>query len=253
MENFKTYAKYYDAFYANKEYSGEVDFLQKVIKKYGGAGAKTILSLGCGTATHDILLAKKGFNILGIDKSKEMIAIAGQKAEEAGVSMEFLASDITRFNIKKKFDVAMAMFNVVGYMAENGDMEKMLKNTSVNVKKGGLLLFDCWYGPAVLKSRPKNKEKLITVGDKNILRKTTQGLDIEKSVVNIRFEVFEEKNGSIKKASTEIHKVRFWYLRELEYFLKNSGFAITKTCNFMDTNSKVSEDNWNMFVIAKKI
>lgn len=245
MKHFQKYANYYDTIYQGKNYQEEVDFLLRVIKKYSSLKGKTLLSLGCGTASHDILLAKKGYDILGLDASEKMLAIAKEKVVKEGVTITFKKADASRFRVSKKFDVAMAMFNIAGYMTENETMEGMLKSVSASLKKGGLFMFDCWYGPAVLKSRPENKEKEVAKG---LVRKTTQTLNIEKSVLDIHFEM--KQNG--KSIAKENHPMRFWYAKELEYFLQKNGFKVVNMCNFMDMASQISEDNWNIFVIAKK-
>ncbi|MCX6718094.1 MAG: class I SAM-dependent methyltransferase [Candidatus Staskawiczbacteria bacterium] len=245
MANFQKYADFYDKVYENKDYKKEADFLKNVIKKYSSIKVGNILSLGCGTASHDIILAKSGFKILGVDKSPKMIEIAKQKAKKENADIKFKIADISNFKAGGKFDFAMAMFNTLGYMAENEAMENTIKNTGRLLKKNALFAFDCWYGPAVLKNRPEDREK--TIG--GFIRKTGQKLDIEKSIVDINFKIF--KDGIIK--INENHKIRFWYLPELEYFFAKNGFKIIKICNFMDLNSKISEDNWNIFIVAKKI
>ncbi len=253
METFKQYAKYYDAIYGQKEYAKEVAFLETVIKKYSPRKVNSLLSLGCGTATHDIALAKKGFFITGIDASKEMIAIAKQKARAENVGMELLVADVTTFSLPQKYDAVMALFNIVGYMAQNNDMEKMLANASASLKKNGLFVFDGWYGPAVLKDRPQNRQKEFVKDGKDVKRITTQQLDIEKSTLDITFEILEKRQGQWHHITTETHKTRFWYLPELEYFLSKAGLSLIKACLWMDDNATVSENAWDLFVIAKKI
>ena len=78
MKNFNNYSKYYDTIYASKNYKAETDFVLKILKKYGNQGRK-LLSLGCGTCTYEILMAKKKYRITGIDRSKEMLDIASKK------------------------------------------------------------------------------------------------------------------------------------------------------------------------------
>jgi len=248
MNTFKKYSNYYDTIYKDKDYEKESDFLFLVIKKYSKIKVKNILSLGCGTASYEILLAKKGFKIVGIDRSEKMIEIAKEKKEN--LDIKFKIADISNFRVNKKFDFGMAMFNIVGYMVENDMMGKMLKNVSNSLKKNALFVFDFWYGPAVLKSRPENKEKLIENG---LIRKTTQKLDIEKSIIDINFKIIKKQNNVFKNITKENHKIRFWYFKELEYFLNKNGFKMCKICNFLDLNCKISEKNWNTFVIAKKI
>jgi len=245
MDNFKKYADFYDKIYKEKNYQEEAEFVKKVIKDCSSVKVDDILSLGCGTASHDILLAKSGFKILGIDGSPEMIGIAEQKAKKENADVRFKIADISEFEISEKFDFAMAMFNVVGYMIENETMEKMLQSVSGSLKNEALFVFDCWYGPAVLKSRPEDREKIIGEG---IIRKTKQKLEIEKSIVDIKFEIME--SGVVK--AEENHKMRFWYLQELKYFLENNNFRLVKACNFLALDSNISEDNWNIFIVARK-
>lgn len=245
---FKNSAEFYDALYEGKDYNKEVDFVEKAIKKFSPHKVKTILSLGCGTASHDILMAQHGYSILGIDGSKEMIDFAKKKAKKADIAIDFKVADITKFKSSKKFDFTMAMFNIMGYMAENRDMDNVLKNVSGSLKKNGVFVFDCWYGPAVLKDRPYNRNREFTVGGEKFTRETTQKLDIEKSTIDIMFNFV--KGG--KSFAKETHKLRFWFLNELEYFLEKNGLKLVKTCNFMDLNSNISEESWNIFVIAKK-
>ncbi len=249
MSVFQKYADYYDEIYLQKDYKKEVDFLMSVVKKYSPVKVKSILSLGCGTASHDIILAQKGFDILGIDGSAKMIKIAKHKVREAGVSIDFKVADISNIKVNKKFDFAMAMFNIVGYMTENDAMENMLKNVSRSLKKGSLMVFDGWYGPAVLKDKPQNRARKFLKDGKEITRLTTQTIDTEKSIIDITFTI--SVNG--KKVTEENHPMRFWYLKEIEYFLHKNGFAMLKVCNFMDLNSTISENKWDIFVIAKKI
>ena len=252
-KQFEKYSDYYDAFYQNKDYKKEVMFLEMVMKKYSRRKVKDVLSLGCGTANHDIILAKKGFKIFGIDKSKAMLKIAGNRAKKSNLDIKFKHGDVRNFKVNKKFDFAMAMFNVIGYQIENQDIEKTLKSIYKTLKKDSLFVFDCWYGPAVLKGRPFDKIKKIRKGSKEIVRATKQKLDIEKSIIDINFEVSEKINKSNAKIVVqENHKMRFWYLQELKYFLRKNGFALTKVCNFLDLNSKISEKNWDIFVIARK-
>ncbi len=249
MLPFQKYSNYYDAIYRDKDYKKEVDFLKQAITKYSPIKVEYILSLGCGTANHDILLAQDGYKIIGIDQSKEILEIAEKKVKENNLDIQFKLADIRDFELEEKSDFAMAMFNVIGYQIENEDIEKTLRNISRSLKENALFVFDCWYGPAVLKDRPVDRVKAVNKKGKDFIRKTSQKLDIEKSIININFKLFEE--GKDIAVVEEDHRMRFWYLAELSYFLEKSGFQLVKACNFLDLDSKISEDNWNIFIIAQ--
>ena len=68
MAVFYSYAQYYDLLYREKDYPGEVDYVDALIKKYAVNDARTILDLGCGTGGHAILLARKGYRVTGVDR-----------------------------------------------------------------------------------------------------------------------------------------------------------------------------------------
>jgi len=100
----KEYAFAYDYLYQDKDYEKECDFIQEVFKKFT-KGVKTVLDLGCGTGGHALILAKRGYEIVGVDRSKEMLKIARDKAKSAKLDVEFIESDITNIGSKRKFDV----------------------------------------------------------------------------------------------------------------------------------------------------
>lgn len=253
-KQFKKYSEYYDSIYAEKNYKKESDFVLKIIKRYSPIVVKKILSLGCGTAAHDILLAKKKYDIVGVDRSKEMLDIARRKINKIKLkNIRLIHQDIRNFTTKDKFDFAMAMFNIIGYQTQDVDMIKTLRNTAKFLKKNALFVFDCWYLPAVLKDRPVNRVKKIKKNGQLIIRETAQSLNLKKNIISINFKIKTVKNNKIITETTENHPMRFWDLPELEGFLKNNGFSLIKTCQFLNLRKKISDNNWNIFVIAKKI
>lgn len=254
MTRLKKYQRYYDIIHSDKDYKKEVIFLEKVIKKYSSLPPKSILSLGCGTCGHEILLAKEGYTITGIDYSKEMLNLASKKAKSHNVDIALQQGDIRNFSLDKKFDLAISMYNVFCDLNGLEDLEKTFLHTAKAIKKNGLFVFDCLYGPAILKNKPiNNKVKKINFGNKRFMQIRSSRLDIKKSIIHTTFEVFELFGNSRKKIAQKIHTVYFWYFSELQYLLHNNGFEIVKSCRFLDLNSEISENNWDICIVAKKI
>ncbi len=251
---FKKYSNYYDSLYKDKDYQEESDFILSVIKRYGKKGGD-LLSLGCGTGTYEMILSKKFKKVVGVDRSKEMVDIANKKISDLKTkNLEFKIGDVRTFRTKQKFDTVMAMFNIAGYQITNDDFENFIKTASSHLKKGGLFVYDAWYQPAVLKERPTDRKKEIMLDSQtSIVRKTSQVLDIEKSILNIKFEVEEIGSDGTVKSMTETHPMRFYTVNETEYFLNKGGFKLVKICKFTDLSVPISENEWNMFVIAEKV
>ena len=75
-----TYAAGYDALYQAKDYDGEVDLLEGIFRRYAGRPVRDILDVGCGTGNHALRLAAKGYRVLGIDRSLDMLEVAKYKS-----------------------------------------------------------------------------------------------------------------------------------------------------------------------------
>ena len=92
----------------------------KVFLKYK-EDVKQLLEIGCGTCSHSILLSKKGYNIIGIDNSNEMINVAKEKIEKKKINnITLLHEEAENLNIitTKKFDALLLLFNVIGYIKD---------------------------------------------------------------------------------------------------------------------------------------
>src|SRR5260221_4533600 len=151
---FKSYSKYYNLFYAEKQYSSEVDYVDEVLKTYGSK-TKSILEYGSGTGGHGLLLQKKGYSLVGIDQSSEMAEIATAKGYACHVG------NIVDLEIEEKFDACIALFHVISYINSNEDLIKLFKKTRNNLKENGIFVFDVWFTPAVLYQMPEVRVKRV--------------------------------------------------------------------------------------------
>ncbi|MDP2673067.1 MAG: class I SAM-dependent methyltransferase [Nanoarchaeota archaeon] len=252
---FDKYSKYYDLIYQGKDYKKEEKFIEEVIKKFSPIKVENILSIGCGTCSYETILAKNGFKITGIDQSQTMLDLAQKKINEQKLKnkIKLIKADARNFRVDEKFDAVMEMFNIIGYHTTNDDLNKVLNNINKSLKINGIFFFDCWYLPAVLKDRPTDKIKEIQSEEKRIIRKTQSRLHVKKNVIEIKFTIdYIEKNKVVEKTK-EIHLVRYWSLPELEYILNSNGFNMVKAGNFLDINTPPSENNWDIFIVAKKV
>lgn len=254
MDQFKDYSKYYDTIYRDKHYKNETNFLIQAFKKYGQSKGRKLLSLGCGTCTYELLVAKKGYKITGIDRSRRMLNMAAKKIKSAKLEskIKILEGNAQRFSFKEKFDIAMAMFNIAGYQTKDKDFEQMVKNVAKSLKKGGIFVFDCWYMPAVLKDRPTDRIKKIKTKEGDLTRITKSKLNLKENLVEINFDVIETALGKVVSKTSENHPMRYWSFPELQYFMNKVGLSIIKTCNFMDMESEISDSKWDIFVVARK-
>ena len=84
----------------------EVNFLLEAFNLPPGS---RVLDVGCGLGRHSIELARRGYKVTGIDFSAAMLEGAAKAAKEAGVEVEWLQVDATRFTSPKFFDAAICL------------------------------------------------------------------------------------------------------------------------------------------------
>ena len=173
MPVFGAYSRYYNLLYQDKDYDGEAEYVHNLIRKHQ-PGATSILNLGCGTGRHDLLLAQMGYEVTGIDQSEEMLAVATSQlsslisqqecAHPSNLnsrqgSLSFQQGDIRTIRLNKTFDVVTSLFHVISYQTTNDDLRAAFATARAHLKPGGIFIFDCWYGPAVLTDRPAVRVK----------------------------------------------------------------------------------------------
>jgi len=218
MSNFKNYAEYYDLLYKSKNYQEEADYVATLLSKSSDNEITTVLDLGCGTGKHALLFAKKRYKTTGIDLAEEMLTIANLNKHK---NAEYFQGDVRDINLNKEFDAVVSLFHVASYQTTNEDFEKFLRTAFKHLKKGGVFIFDFWYGPAVLTDLPVVRVKRLENEKIKITRISEPDFYSAQNVVNIKFDVqIESKSGREKDRINEVHSMRYWFMPEIEYFAK---------------------------------
>lgn len=228
-EVFKDYSEYYDLIYTGKKYDKEVDYIDEIIQK-NNPGAKTILDLGCGTGIHANLLASKGYNVIGVDFSEEMVDIANKKKQTTykvnSDKLIFLQHDIRSLDLDTKFDVVISLFHVFSYLTSNEDFQLGINtiNKHLNIS-GGLAIFDFWYGPGVLTDLPTIRKKNFENEEMSVVRNAVPEFYPNKNIVNVNYnlDIYNKKIGS-NFNTKEIHSMRYYFIPEIEMHLKAIDF-----------------------------
>lgn len=254
MNVFNLYAGYYNLLYMDKDYAGETAYVHKLIQKYH-TGAKSILDLGCGTGRHDILLAEKGYSVTGVDRSEEMLAIANAQAknkiENKRSTLTFLKGDVRDIRFNKTFDVVISLFHVMSYQTTNEDLKAAFETARANLKQGGIFIFDCWYGPAVLTDRPSVRTKQLEDEDIFVMRTAEPLMHPNENVVDVNYTVqVRDKLSSKMEEFKELHRMRYMFKPEIEMMLKAEGLTFVY-CEEWVTGRSPGFDTWSVCFICK--
>ena len=139
MKAFERYAEYYDLIYKDKDYERECDFIEEVFRRFSSHPIKSILDGGCGTGGHALPLAKRGYQITGIDSSEIMLKRATKKAAGSNLNLDFHLADLRQFELGKKYDTCICMFAVMGYITETEDILKTLRSVRRHLNAGSIV------------------------------------------------------------------------------------------------------------------
>ena len=249
----QAYADHYDLFYNEKDYESECDLLEQAFQRYSKESVKTILDMGCGTGNHSIPLARRGYQMHGVDLSEHMLAHALTKSQSETFkhSPVFSHADIRKVELGMKFDAVLMMFGVLGYQLTNQDVLSTLDTVRKHLKPGGLFVFDVWYGPAVLAERPSQRIKIIPTSDGMVIRVGTGSLDIIHQTGEVKYHLWHILGNKLISEAEELHQVRFFFAQELALFLSSCGFTLQNISAFPTLDRPADESEWNIFVVAQ--
>lgn len=250
MDTFQDYAYYYNAFYKDKDYLTEAKQVDTLIKTYGKE-VHSIINYGCGTGKHDIELANLGYSCVGIDLSNTMIELAKKNSMNVEPQIDFSVADIRTYEPTKKYDAVISLFHVMSYQNSNEDILAAFHSARKALNKGGLFLFDAWYGPGVLSDKPTVRVKEVEDEQYKLIRMARPVLHDERNVVDVCYEVLViDKATSETKTINEVHSMRYFFRPELELLLKEAGFELVNNldCNTLE---KTDFNSWTSYFIAR--
>ncbi|MBF0299958.1 MAG: class I SAM-dependent methyltransferase [Oligoflexia bacterium] len=265
---FEEYAYYYNLLYADKDYVREAKYIKEVVDKHLPTCCTTehckkgehILNLGCGSGNHDFELAKLGFKITAVDASKSMIECALSKQKKDAFYLEnirFILSDICKLNLDAScldasYDVVISLFHVSNYFTTNERLLEFFKQAYRCVKKGGIFIFDSWYGPAVLTQKPEVRMKKVQDEHSVIWRMTTPELKVNQNIVDVNYTlIIKDKLSKQINEIKETHEMRYLFLPEVEIFLEKVGFKLISAKEFF-TENDLDINTWNSYFVCVK-
>jgi 2-polyprenyl-3-methyl-5-hydroxy-6-metoxy-1,4-benzoquinol methylase len=245
-ELFQDYSDKYDREIFTAGTIGEVDFIEKEIALNKSV---KILDIGCGTGRHSLELARRGYNVTGIDLSESMISKARNIAIEENLKIDFRIKDARNFNFKESFDLAIMICEGAFPLMETDEMNFLiLRNSFLSLKKGGKFIFTTLNGLFPLFHSVKDF----------VTNKTDQGKtgDDNFDLMSFRqYSSYETEDDKGKKMVLKCNE-RYYVPSEISWLLKSAGFRESEIfgCKLgaFSRNDTLTTEDFEMLVIAVK-
>lgn len=279
MEAYTDFAGVYDTFMDDTPYGEWADFLAELIGKYGvsrpvreagecntkreasDAGEKEaqtaalldseknlVLDLGCGTGTLTELLYQKGYDMIGVDYSEEMLGIALEKKESSGSEILYLCQDMRELDLYSTVGTVVCVCDSVNYLLENDEVEETFALVNNYLYPGGLFIFDF--------NTVYKYEKVI--GDAVIAENRDACSFIwenyyhgEERLNEYDLTIFVQEEGELFRRFTETHFQRGYTLEEMKGFVEKAGMEIVLVLD-ADTHKEPEEKSERIYIAARE-
>lgn len=246
MTTYETFARVYDAIMDDSLYDQWTDFsLRHFPKKAKG---KRLLELACGTGVQSVRFAQAGFNVTGLDLSKEMLDLAQNRADSTRQTIDFVEGNMLDLSQLGQFDLVTCYSDSLCYMADEVEVGDVFVQVANHLSDDGVFIFDVHSTYQTDKVFPgyshhENAEDFAMVWD-------TYADEPPHSVVHELTFFIKEEDGSFSRHD-EVHEERTYDILTYDVLLEQAGFTDVKVyADFEDKEPTATAARW--FFVAKK-
>jgi SAM-dependent methyltransferase len=124
-------------------YASWAGYIGDLLRKYlPGTDKPLVADLACGTGSMTLLLAEKGFDMIGVDVSADMLSEARDKTAEAGFNVLYLAQDLRRLDLYGTVDAAVSTCDAFNYLLTEAELFAAFSRVALFLNPGGVFIFD---------------------------------------------------------------------------------------------------------------
>lgn len=277
MEAYTDFAKVYDELMDDTPYEAWCDFIIEILGRYG-AGPEptdenlrqernTILDLGCGTGTLTELLARKGYDMIGVDNAQEMLQIAMEKRERSGLDILYLMQDMRELELYGTVGTVVSVCDSLNYLLTEEDIVQTFERVNNYLYPQGIFIFDfnTVYKYAVVigdATIAENREDCSFIWE-NYYHEEEEinEYDLTVFVSDVRNESGEDGAAAETACGQaapeqfrrfqEVHYQRGYRLEQMKALLSQAGMEFLEALD-ADTRGEVTEESERIYVVARK-
>lgn len=265
-DSYTGFAEVYDELMDNVPYEEWAAFLIAVLKEYGvgkereavredvelaknlAAERNTVLDLGCGTGTLTELLARAGFDMIGVDSSEEMLEIAQSKKEKSGSDILYLLQDMREFELYGTVAAVVSVCDSLNYLTEYEDLVRTFRLVNNYLDPGGVFIFD-------LNTEYKYRELL---GERTIAENREDQsfiwdnyYDEDQKINEYGLTLFIKEESGLYRKQEEFHYQRAYSMEEVRQALSEAGMEFVAAYDAF-TREPPGETSGRVYVIARE-
>ncbi len=243
-------APVYDEINKEVDYSRWADFIETVIKKHKGFEEENlILDLGCGTGKMTLELARRGYDMTGVDNSSEMLDRASSEASDEGLNILWLLQDMREFELYGTVGVTVSCLDCMNHLTSSKDFKKCLSLVHNYLVPDGLFIFD-------LNGRGKFRE---VYADNSYVFETESSMCIwqnsyndKSGICNFYITLFSEADDGSYVRDDEVQKEKMYTVKSIKSMLSETGFEFLGAYADFDF-SPATDDSHRIYIVAKCI
>lgn len=248
-EIYEILAPFYDTFMKEVPYKDWVNFIEKIWKSHK-LTPELVLDLACGTGSLSKILAKRGYDTIGIDSSSQMLMVAKEKDNKT----MYLNQDMKSFELYGTVDAIVCLCDGMNYMLKEKHLMKVLKLCNNYLNPNGLLIFDM-----NTKNYFKNLEKqnfMHNEEDESYICETffdkKTNINTYETTIFSKIQNSKYEEGSIFKRSLDYQEQRAYSKTKVIELIEKSGLKLEDIYSdgtFVKPNNKTNK----IYYVCKKL
>lgn len=260
MEAYQDFAYVYDEFMDATPYEEWCERICKLITEYGvskpqrdsedvlDSEKNLVLDLGCGTGTLTSALYQKGYDMIGVDNSESMLAIAMEKRAESGEEILYLLQDMRELELYSTVGTVVSVCDCVNYILEEEELVEIFSLVNNYLYPGGIFIFD-------FNTDYKYRE---VIGDTTIAENREDCsfiwdnfYDEESGINQYDVTIFVQEEEDLFRRFTETHLQRGYTPAQIQSFLEQAGMTVVEMRD-ADTDKKLTDETERVLVVARE-
>ena len=247
MEMYEDFALVYDRFMDETPYEEWCQFVVGRLKQDQITDG-ILLDLGCGTGSMTELLAKQGYDMIGVDLSDSMLDIAMEKRAQSGHNILYLQQDMREFELYGTVRAVICLCDSLNYLLEEDDLLTTFKLVNNYLDPNGLFIFDF---NTVYKYETVIGDSTIAENREDCSFIWENYYDPEEEINEYDLTIFVQEEGDTFHRFTETHLQRGYTVEQMRTLVEQAGLKILEIMD-SDTGEAVTETSERVYIVAKE-